>query len=254
LLINHFYLFFFDFLSIGKDITETDIRTEFNKYGKIKEINIWGAKNGSRPSAFVEYEHENEAAAAKLALHGTQTLCGQNTEKNENNENNDFTNPPLTIDFARPHRPRNEFSRGGFRGGRGGRFDDRNDRFDNRRDNRYNDRGSQRYDRYDDRDRYRPDDRYRNDDRDRYDRRDDRGYDRPRYETRERYASPPRRHERERSPPRGRSPPRMQYRERERSPVRTRSPLRTRSPIRERIYSPPRSVPVRDRYEESRRY
>lgn len=72
---------------------------------------------GTKPSAFIQYSHADEAAKAKEALHGSRVLRGTDDKEDS---------PPLIVDFAKPQAPRRP--RGGFRGGRGG-FDRRDDRY-----------------------------------------------------------------------------------------------------------------------------
>lgn len=91
--------------NLSYDITDTDLRTQFEAFGQVSAVNVITDRDTGRPRgfAFVEMANEGEARAAIQGLNGKE-VNGRN----------------LTVNEARPKAERRGPSGGGG-GGRGGR-------------------------------------------------------------------------------------------------------------------------------------
>ncbi len=92
--------------NLSFDVTEEDLRQEFQSYGQVGTVDIIKDKFTSRPKgfAFIEMPTVSEAQAAIAGLNGKM-----------------LKDRTLTVNAARPREDRGDRSRDSGRGGYGGR-------------------------------------------------------------------------------------------------------------------------------------
>ncbi len=88
--------------NLDYQLTEDDLKTTFQAYGEVESVRILTDRDTGRPKGFgfVEMPEKEEALKAIEGLNG-----------------NDLGGKTITVNEARPKKPRND-RRGGFDGGR----------------------------------------------------------------------------------------------------------------------------------------